>query len=151
MSSPSPSLTLLTTLHGHSDRVWCCAFSPNGRALATCGGDKQIRIWRQDEESQAEADQSGTDEKDEKNATTSASAPKWTCKQVLDGVSIKPAEYWNPLKFWWGSDSCAFLCLPVCVCLPQFLLSLLSRLDVPLLIALDSHAYYSFPFLVAEW
>lgn len=58
-------LTLVQTLSGHSDRVWCCSWSPNGRAIATCSGDKTIRIW-------AEADKDG-----EKT---------YECKQVLDGV-----------------------------------------------------------------
>jgi WD40 repeat protein len=38
-------LELLATLKGHADRVWACVFSPNGSLLATCGGDKSIRIY----------------------------------------------------------------------------------------------------------
>jgi len=32
-------------LRGHTDRVWHVAWDPAGRTLATCGGDKTIRIW----------------------------------------------------------------------------------------------------------
>jgi WD40 repeat protein len=32
-------------LEGHDDRVWHVAFSLDGASIATCGGDKSIRIW----------------------------------------------------------------------------------------------------------
>jgi WD40 repeat protein len=34
------------TLTGHSDRIWDVCWSPNGQTLASCSGDKTIRIWR---------------------------------------------------------------------------------------------------------
>jgi WD40 repeat protein len=46
MSSTGYSLTKITTLTGHTDRVWHCAWSPGGTALATCGSDKTIRVWK---------------------------------------------------------------------------------------------------------
>jgi WD40 repeat protein len=38
-------LSLLATLEGHKDRVWNLAWSPNGDLLASCSGDKSIRLW----------------------------------------------------------------------------------------------------------
>lgn len=35
----------LATLKGHEDRVWCVSWSPNGKLLASCGGDHEVRIW----------------------------------------------------------------------------------------------------------
>ena len=36
---------LSKTLVGHKDAVLCCAFSPDGKLLATCSADCTILIW----------------------------------------------------------------------------------------------------------
>ncbi|CAO3659979.1 unnamed protein product [Umbelopsis ramanniana] len=40
-----PQLELVAQLKGHNDRVWQVAWSPNGNMLASCSGDKTVRIW----------------------------------------------------------------------------------------------------------
>ncbi|ETO18720.1 hypothetical protein RFI_18534 [Reticulomyxa filosa] len=39
------TLTLLDTLEGHEDRVWCVCWSPSRQILLSCSGDKSIRVW----------------------------------------------------------------------------------------------------------
>ncbi|XP_041371455.1 probable cytosolic iron-sulfur protein assembly protein CIAO1 homolog [Gigantopelta aegis] len=41
----------LCVLEGHQDRVWNLAWNPSGTLLASCGGDKTIRIWGKEDES----------------------------------------------------------------------------------------------------
>lgn len=38
-------LTAVTTLRGHKRGVWCVEFSPVDKVLASCSGDKTIKIW----------------------------------------------------------------------------------------------------------
>jgi WD40 repeat protein len=38
-------VSLVASLAGHEDRVWCVAVSPDGSLIASCGGDKTIRIY----------------------------------------------------------------------------------------------------------
>ncbi|CAL5220729.1 g2787 [Coccomyxa viridis] len=38
-------LTHLQTLSGHTDRAWNLAWSPSGETLASCSGDKTVRLW----------------------------------------------------------------------------------------------------------
>ncbi|KAG0740379.1 hypothetical protein G6F57_001525 [Rhizopus arrhizus] len=40
-----PRLELLATLEGHQDRVWQASWHPSKTLLATCSGDKTVRLW----------------------------------------------------------------------------------------------------------
>ena len=61
-------------LRGHTDRVWHASWSPSGEALATCSGDKTIRIW-------CEAPGSG-----------------WACVATLGGAASRTVRSceWSP-------------------------------------------------------
>ena len=41
----STKVTLVQEVAAHEDCVWCCAWSPNKAILATCSGDKLIKLW----------------------------------------------------------------------------------------------------------
>ena len=60
-------LAPIATLSGHTDRVWSIDFSPDGTLLASCGGDKNVRIWAK-----------------EYRQNSSIEESKWFCLAVLD-------------------------------------------------------------------
>ena len=43
-----PLVTDIQRLEGHSDRVWSLSWHPDGSMLASCSGDKTVRIWSRD-------------------------------------------------------------------------------------------------------
>ncbi|WP_372367572.1 protein kinase [Candidatus Uabimicrobium sp. HlEnr_7] len=48
------SLQQIAILEDHTDNVNCCAFSPDGKRLVSCGGDKTVRIWNVEKIKQGE-------------------------------------------------------------------------------------------------
>lgn len=38
----------VATLSGHTDRVWKVSWNHTGTVLATCGGDKTVRLWSEE-------------------------------------------------------------------------------------------------------
>jgi WD40 repeat protein len=45
LGSEQEPLQLIYTLRGHSNRVWCVAFSPQGHLLASGAEDCQVHLW----------------------------------------------------------------------------------------------------------
>ncbi|XP_013084443.2 probable cytosolic iron-sulfur protein assembly protein CIAO1 homolog isoform X1 [Biomphalaria glabrata] len=76
------TLTEVETLSGHSDRVWCVSWSPNGSLLASCGGDKSIRIWGKEGE-------------------------KWICKSILTDGHTRTVRSvsWSPCGMYLAAAS----------------------------------------------
>lgn len=71
-------------LTGHTDRVWCLAWSPCGSLLTSCGGDRTVRVW--------------SDTLDSSAHTMGSTVPKWKTVQVLDGAHTGTVRSccWSP-------------------------------------------------------
>ncbi|CEG69381.1 hypothetical protein RMATCC62417_05467 [Rhizopus microsporus] len=72
-----PSLELLATLEGHQDRVWQASWHPTKTILATCSGDKTVRLW----------------------APISPTNPtEWQCVETLEGAHKRTIRSvaWSP-------------------------------------------------------
>lgn len=77
---------LVTSLEGHSDRVWHVSWCSTAELLASCGGDKTIRIW-----TPVTRAASGSD-------AAAAAAPAWRCSAILEDSATRTirAVEWSP-------------------------------------------------------
>eukprot|EP00041_Stephanoeca_diplocostata_P029748 m.886024 g.886024 ORF g.886024 m.886024 type:complete len:422 (-) comp23623_c1_seq8:2438-3703(-) len=73
-STMSCTIEEIEELRGHSARVWDAQWNPTGTLLATCSGDKTIKIWGQNIDG------------------------KWECKTTLDGQHARTVRSvaWSP-------------------------------------------------------
>ncbi|ORX91038.1 WD40 repeat-like protein [Basidiobolus meristosporus CBS 931.73] len=71
-----PRLELIAELEGHEDRVWQVSWDPSGTQLASCSGDKTVRLWVPDEHNPGKA--------------------SWNCVGLLEGFherTIRSVQY----------------------------------------------------------
>eukprot|EP00762_Andalucia_godoyi_P000977 ANDGO_03810.mRNA.1 hypothetical protein len=71
------SLVKICDLRGHGESVWCVAWHPSGSVLASCSGDKSIRLWAR---------------------STSSAGSQWACIAVLDDSHSRTIRSvaWSP-------------------------------------------------------
>ncbi|KAJ2725981.1 Cytosolic iron-sulfur protein assembly protein [Coemansia sp. Benny D115] len=78
-------LRLAAELTGHEDRVWQLSWDPSGTKLASCSGDKSVRIWAPLQNSQFfttnDRQSSGTMEVDQQPIGSS-----WSCLEAVDNA-----------------------------------------------------------------
>jgi cytosolic iron-sulfur protein assembly protein CIAO1 len=67
-------LNLKSTLLGHDDKVWCVAWHPQGKLLASCSSDRNIKLW------------------------SKQSSDNWKCVQTLTNSHTRTIRWisWSP-------------------------------------------------------
>ncbi|MEW5310931.1 MAG: hypothetical protein WDW38_002684 [Sanguina aurantia] len=88
-------LELEQALEGHTDRVWGVAWSPSGEHLASCSGDKTVRIWSRRDLSQQQQQQQQQQHQAQQHASPPSS---WICSAVLEDAHTRTIRAcgWSP-------------------------------------------------------
>ncbi|RMB91044.1 hypothetical protein DUI87_32642 [Hirundo rustica rustica] len=101
------ALSLLCRIPAHPEsRCWAVAWSPNGALLASCGGDRAVRVWGRDGER-------GTGNWDRERGTEPGRArvgPRrrgWSCRAVLGDAHSRTVRRvaWSPCGQYLASAS----------------------------------------------
>jgi cytosolic iron-sulfur protein assembly protein CIAO1 len=93
----------LTTLDGHSDRVWYLAWNPVQHVLASCSADKTVRMWSY---SRIKADEDSMEEKEDYSflpATEIATGHRKTVRSIAwspSGKSLATASFDTSVSIW---------------------------------------------------
>ena len=95
------TLEPVAVLAGHSDRVWHVSWCKTKNMLATCGGDKSVRLWAPKPTPTAPATD-GAAGAGAAGAGAGAGSPEaqqaWVCVETLDGVAMRTVRLceWSP-------------------------------------------------------
>eukprot|EP00124_Ichthyophonus_hoferi_P004381 Ihof_evm3s473 gene=Ihof_evmTU3s473 len=89
-------LKCISEAKGHADRVWCAAWHPNGKLLATCGGDKTVKLWAQ-EKTYSNNNNDTNNTKGTKDSMNNGNEV-WVCVRTLDGAHTRTIRSvaWSP-------------------------------------------------------
>lgn len=78
------TLEQIATLSGHGDRVWCVCWHPTKLLLASCGGDRSIKLWVP----KLEFDNNGA----------ASSGKEWRCVETINDFTTRTVRSvaWSP-------------------------------------------------------